>query len=155
MGECKAKGPQGPFVCPQGRCVVSLNAARGPVTCTTGLFDPIQGLAVAFLAFQDAIHQGAPRQREVLAEVRRGESGGLGGLVEQVPAHRALLAFVTRPEIWKDLRTCTYAIDRLSLALVLGGEALGGGEKQVCRVLARHGPIHRTQLACTPLQGGG
>lgn len=135
--------------------MVLLGLARGPVTYTTGLFDPIQGFAVAFLAFQDAIHQGAPRQREVLAEVRRRESGGLGGLVEQVPANRALLAFVARPKVWKDLRPRAYAIDRLSRALVLGGEALGGGEEQVRHVLALYGPIRRTQLACTPIQGGG
>lgn len=122
---------------------------------TTGLFDPIQGFAVAFLAFQGAIHQGAPRQREVLVEVRRGESGGLGGLVEQVPTHRALLAFVARPEVWKDLRTRTYVLDWLSRVAVLGGKALGGGEEQVFHVLALYGPTRRTPLTCTPIQGGG
>ena len=130
---------------------VLLNLARGPVTCTAGFFNPIQGFAVAVFAFQDAVRKGPPCQREVRTEVRRRESGGLGGLVEQVPANCALLEFVARPELWKDLCTCAYATDRLSQAFVLGGEALGGGEEQVCHILALYCPIRRLQLACTPM----
>ena len=130
---------------------VLLNLARGPVTCTAGFFNPIQGFAVAFLAFQDAVRQGPPCQCEVRTEIRRRESGGLGGLVEQVPAHRALFEFVARPELWKDVCTRTHAIGRLSQALVLGGEALGDGEEQVCHILALYCSIRGLQLACTPM----
>lgn len=135
--------------------VVLLDAAGSPVTHSTGFFDPIQGFAVAFLAFQHAIHQGPPRQCEVLIEIRRGEAGGLGGLVKQMAAHRALLAFVVRPERWQDVRSRAYATDRLSLALVLGGEAIGGGEEQARHILAIYGPTIRLQLACIPVEGGG
>lgn len=116
-----------------------LNTARRPVTYTSGLFNPIQGFAVAILTFHDAVRQGPPRQGEVLIQIRRRESHGLHGLMEQVPAHRAFLEFVARPERAKDIRTRAHAMGRFPEAFVLRGEAIGGGEEEMRHVLVLWG----------------